>query len=67
MTCCVRAGAQEVLCLAWSSAGFLISGSMDGSVRLWHPSRAACLRTFLCAPPLLAPPPPGGLDPGRMV
>lgn len=37
---------QEVLCLAWSSAGFLASGGMDGTVRLWHPSRADCLRTF---------------------
>mmetsp|Transcript_924 Transcript_924/g.2817 ORF Transcript_924/g.2817 Transcript_924/m.2817 type:complete len:597 (-) Transcript_924:1215-3005(-) len=37
---------KEVLCLAWSPTGFLITGGMDGTARLWHPSRATCLRTF---------------------
>ena len=37
---------QEVLSLGWSASDFLASGSMDGDVRLWHPSRPGCLRVF---------------------
>ena len=52
---------QEVLSLGWSAADFLASGSMDGDVRLWHPSRPGCLRVFQCGPgnfpmPCLLPP-----------
>jgi WD40 repeat protein len=45
---------QEVLSLGWSAADFLASGSMDGDVRLWHPSRPGCLRVFQCGPGFLS-------------
>lgn len=37
---------QDVLDLSWSSTGFLASGSMDRSVRLWHVRVPGCLRVF---------------------
>ncbi|KAK3680996.1 hypothetical protein B0T22DRAFT_445687 [Podospora appendiculata] len=38
--------AGEVLDLSWSKNNFLLSSSMDKTVRLWHFSRAECLCTF---------------------
>ncbi|KAK4208305.1 WD40-repeat-containing domain protein [Rhypophila decipiens] len=36
----------EVLDLSWSKNNFLLSSSMDKTVRLWHISRNECLCTF---------------------
>lgn len=36
----------DVLDLSWSKNNFLLSSSMDKSVRLWHISREECLCTF---------------------
>eukprot|EP00218_Dolichomastix_sp_CCMP3274_P012169 CAMPEP_0170133782 /NCGR_PEP_ID=MMETSP0033_2-20121228/1537_1 /TAXON_ID=195969 /ORGANISM="Dolichomastix tenuilepis, Strain CCMP3274" /LENGTH=828 /DNA_ID=CAMNT_0010369309 /DNA_START=12 /DNA_END=2498 /DNA_ORIENTATION=+ len=36
----------DVLDLSWSSTHFLLSSSMDKSVRLWHVSMTECLRIF---------------------
>ncbi|KAK0624096.1 WD40-repeat-containing domain protein, partial [Immersiella caudata] len=36
----------EVLDLSWSKNNFLLSSSMDKTVRLWHLSREECLCTF---------------------
>lgn len=38
--------AGEVLDLSWSKNNFLLSSSMDKTVRLWHLSRSECLCTF---------------------
>ncbi|KAH8898930.1 WD40 repeat-like protein [Thozetella sp. PMI_491] len=38
--------AGEVLDLSWSKNNFLLSSSMDKTVRLWHVSRKECLCTF---------------------
>lgn len=37
---------NEVLDLSWSKNNFLLSTSMDKTVRLWHISRKECLCTF---------------------
>eukprot|EP00658_Telonema_sp_P-2_P043673 TRINITY_DN31583_c0_g1_i1.p1 TRINITY_DN31583_c0_g1~~TRINITY_DN31583_c0_g1_i1.p1 ORF type:complete len:338 (+),score=60.89 TRINITY_DN31583_c0_g1_i1:43-1056(+) len=37
---------KEVLDTAWSAGNFLLSASMDKTVRLWHVLRAECLATF---------------------
>eukprot|EP00871_Galdieria_phlegrea_P002129 jgi/Galph1/2917/GphlegSOOS_G1579.1 len=37
---------KDILDLDWSKNGFLLSASMDGTVKLWHVSAANCLRTF---------------------
>lgn len=37
---------QSILCLDWSKNNFLISGSMDKTVKLWHVDRSECLETF---------------------
>ena len=39
---------QDVLDIAWSRSQFLLSASMDKSVRLWHISMDDCLRVFRC-------------------
>ncbi|KDD73532.1 hypothetical protein H632_c2081p0, partial [Helicosporidium sp. ATCC 50920] len=36
----------DVLDVSWSSTHFLLSASMDKTVRLWHVSMADCLRVF---------------------
>ncbi|KAJ2215957.1 hypothetical protein IW140_002474 [Coemansia sp. RSA 1813] len=38
--------AADILSLSWSKNGFLLSASMDRTVRLWHPHRPECLCTF---------------------
>ena len=37
---------QDVLDLSWSHSHFLLSASMDKTVRLWHVSMDDCLRVF---------------------
>ncbi|KAG2735151.1 hypothetical protein G9P44_001365 [Scheffersomyces stipitis] len=37
---------KSVLSLDWSKNNFLISGSMDRTVKLWHVDRDECLQTF---------------------
>lgn len=37
---------STILDLAWSKNNFLLSSSMDKTVRLWHVSRSECLCTF---------------------
>ncbi|KAK9791592.1 hypothetical protein WJX73_008422 [Symbiochloris irregularis] len=37
---------QDVLDIAWSKSQFLLSASMDKTVRLWHFSMNDCLRVF---------------------
>ena len=37
---------SDVLALAWSRSGFLLSASMDKAVRLWHATADPCLRLF---------------------
>jgi hypothetical protein len=39
----------DVLALAWSRTDFLLSASMDKTVRLWHATMPDCLRVFKCA------------------
>ncbi|TFB05977.1 hypothetical protein CCMA1212_001389 [Trichoderma ghanense] len=41
-----QAHTGEVLALCWSKNNFLLSTSMDKTVRLWHVSREECLATF---------------------
>ncbi|KAI8374811.1 WD40-repeat-containing domain protein [Blakeslea trispora] len=36
----------DILDLSWSKNNFLLSGSMDKTVRLWHISQATCLCAF---------------------
>ena len=42
----LRGHEGEILDLAWSSNNFLLSASMDKTVRLWHYSRPDCLGIF---------------------
>ncbi|PSC74579.1 signal transducer [Micractinium conductrix] len=41
-----RGHKQDVLDLCWSKTQFLLSASMDKTVRLWHVSMDECLRVF---------------------
>ena len=43
-----RGHKHDVLDVAWSKSQFLLSASMDKSVRLWHISMDDCLRIFRC-------------------
>jgi WD40 repeat protein len=37
---------KDVVDLSWSNTGYLVTGSLDKTARLWHPSRAMCLSIF---------------------
>ncbi|CDK27743.1 unnamed protein product [Kuraishia capsulata CBS 1993] len=37
---------DTINCLDWSKNNFLLSGSQDNTVKLWHVDRPACLATF---------------------
>ncbi|XP_062226239.1 uncharacterized protein LOC133924630 [Phragmites australis] len=37
---------EDVLDLCWSKSQYLLSSSMDKTVKLWHISSASCLKTF---------------------
>ncbi len=37
---------EDILDLSWSSSGFLLTASMDQTVRLWHLSQPDCLKVF---------------------
>ena len=37
---------KDVADLSWSATNFLLSASLDKTVRLWHPSRSVCLKIF---------------------
>jgi WD repeat-containing protein 44 len=39
--------ACDVIDLSWNRENFLLSASLDRSVRLWHVSRSECLHTFM--------------------
>ncbi|PWN46640.1 WD40 repeat-like protein, partial [Violaceomyces palustris] len=41
-----RGHTSDILDLNWSKNNFLLSSSMDGTVRLWHVTRSECLCTF---------------------
>ncbi|KAF2156620.1 WD40 repeat-like protein, partial [Myriangium duriaei CBS 260.36] len=41
-----RGHSSTILDLSWSKNNFLLSSSMDKTVRLWHVTRAECLCTF---------------------
>ena len=42
----LRGHQHDVLDLAWSRDSFLLSASMDATVKLWHTSTSVCLRTY---------------------
>lgn len=44
--CVFEGHTATVLSLAWSKNNFLVSGSMDRTVRLWNVERSECLETF---------------------
>ena len=46
---CYAGHEADVLDVAWSRSQFLLSASMDKTVRLWHISMDECLRVFRCA------------------
>ncbi|RZC80684.1 hypothetical protein C5167_043255 [Papaver somniferum] len=44
--CSFRGHLADVLDLSWSKSQYLLSSSMDKTVRLWHMSSNSCLKTF---------------------
>ncbi|URD81430.1 WD-40 repeat family protein [Musa troglodytarum] len=44
--CSFRGHADDVLDLSWSKSQYLLSSSMDKTVRLWHMSSNSCLKIF---------------------
>ncbi|KAJ6822729.1 WD repeat-containing protein 44-like [Iris pallida] len=44
--CSFRGHLDDVLDLSWSKSQYLLSSSMDKTVRLWHLSSNSCLKTF---------------------
>ncbi|CAL9081939.1 unnamed protein product [Musa acuminata var. zebrina] len=44
--CSFRGHTEDVLDLSWSKSQYLLSSSMDKTVRLWHMSSSSCLKTF---------------------
>ncbi|XP_074590264.1 uncharacterized protein LOC141846164 [Curcuma longa] len=44
--CSFRGHVDDVLDLSWSKSKYLLSSSMDKTVRLWHLSSNSCLKTF---------------------
>jgi len=37
---------NDIVDISWSNTGFLLSGSLDKTVRLWHPTRPTSLHLF---------------------
>lgn len=46
---------RDVLDISWSQSQFLLTASMDGTVKLWHVSTDQCLRVFKWAFVLYGP------------
>ncbi|KAJ6822598.1 WD repeat-containing protein 44-like [Iris pallida] len=44
--CSFRGHLDDVLDLSWSESQYLLSSSMDKTVRLWHLSSNSCVKTF---------------------
>ncbi|XP_072988843.1 uncharacterized protein [Typha latifolia] len=44
--CSFRGHVDDVLDLSWSKSQYLLSSSMDKTVRLWHMSSKSCLKIF---------------------
>ncbi|KAG1355154.1 WD repeat-containing protein 44-like [Cocos nucifera] len=44
--CSFRGHVDDILDLSWSKSQYLLSSSMDKTVRLWHMSSNSCLKTF---------------------
>eukprot|EP00183_Erythrolobus_madagascarensis_P000783 CAMPEP_0185848120 /NCGR_PEP_ID=MMETSP1354-20130828/3115_1 /TAXON_ID=708628 /ORGANISM="Erythrolobus madagascarensis, Strain CCMP3276" /LENGTH=735 /DNA_ID=CAMNT_0028548475 /DNA_START=59 /DNA_END=2266 /DNA_ORIENTATION=+ len=42
----MRGHRADVLEISWSKNNFVLTASMDRTVRLWHPSKSACLLKF---------------------
>ncbi|OMJ20474.1 putative WD repeat-containing protein [Smittium culicis] len=37
---------RDILCISWSRNGLILTASMDRTVKLWHPKRNKCVKTF---------------------
>ncbi|WOK94840.1 hypothetical protein Cni_G03545 [Canna indica] len=44
--CSFKGHTEDVLDLSWSKSQYLLSSSMDKTVRLWHMSSSSCLKIF---------------------